>query len=688
MKRSPIGTIYALLFFLASVIFGGTVCGGEEYPCGMATIETEVLSPEETEELCGRRIPYHSLQVNEQGFPVNDIYYSQLSDKERILYDRICTEYERLYRSSEDLEKQRFVMIEYDGDTMSRADLRKVYYVFYYTNPQYFFAYNGFSVGEKDGKPVIALKVYEGFMDGAERCMVRDGIEDIAEEWSREINAQPTDYEKEMLIAKKLCDRIVYKTGSKYDQSLAGALYYGECVCNGYAMAVNYLCGLAGLDSFAVVSRNHAWNAVELYGRYYMLDVTWQDSSGNFSLWANKSYDAFRSQDKSGSHVIDMSGFGGMSVPVSDVSGDEDTVMLTAEYFPDEALRNAITDLYDKNLSGGLCLEEFYPAEYTDLSAMGIGCLSGIELIPSLRGLDVSMNPLFSADVSGTGVMGDDLVCTDCAVTFHDRVIYVPHDFDFSRASRWRGGVPDEENRRIFSEDGRVYYDYDCGNGAVRSFSVGTVTGDSFGEGLAWGIALAFDKDADEIALMMEEGKAPADIMAGYMRESMSDREFICRLYRCLLGRLPDREGLIYWENRLAEGVTRRFVMRGFLRSEEFSRASGDEISKDMEQKSSEETAGEVYTFFLGRSPAEWEVKLRGELPSRDAAMEIMTSDEYMASPMSDSDFAAALYMVFTEREPDKEGFAHWMDVISRDGQAAAAKGFLMSKEVDGILGT
>lgn len=59
-----------------------------------------------------------------------------------------------------------------------------------------------------------------------------------------------------------------------------GALVKGDAVCQGYALAYKYLLGLKGIDSMLVTASetmNHAWNGVLINGKWYHVDVTWDD---------------------------------------------------------------------------------------------------------------------------------------------------------------------------------------------------------------------------------------------------------------------------------------------------------------------------------------------------------------------------------------------------------------------------
>ena len=61
-----------------------------------------------------------------------------------------------------------------------------------------------------------------------------------------------------------------------------------------------------------------------------------------------------------------------------------------------------------------------------------------------------------------------------------------------------------------------------------------------------------------------------------YLDKNKSDEEFVSDLYRAILNREPDEEGLEYWLGRLASDATRDDVIDGFIHSEEFIAIAAD----------------------------------------------------------------------------------------------------------------
>jgi len=97
-----------------------------------------------------------------------------------------------------------------------------------------------------------------------------------------------SDYEKVKIVHDYLIDTVDYeKNLSKHDiYNLYGALVNKKCVCEGYAKAFQYLMNEIGIENTIIIgtgtnsrneTENHAWNYVKLDGKWYAVDVTWDD---------------------------------------------------------------------------------------------------------------------------------------------------------------------------------------------------------------------------------------------------------------------------------------------------------------------------------------------------------------------------------------------------------------------------
>lgn len=102
------------------------------------------------------------------------------------------------------------------------------------------------------------------------------------------------EYDKENL------DQEVEGTGKVPPASYTayGTLVERISVCQGYALAYKYLLNQSGIDCLMVTSKamNHAWNLIKLDGKYYQVDVTWDDPTWDRIGRARHEY-MFRSDD-------------------------------------------------------------------------------------------------------------------------------------------------------------------------------------------------------------------------------------------------------------------------------------------------------------------------------------------------------------------------------------------------------
>lgn len=101
-----------------------------------------------------------------------------------------------------------------------------------------------------------------------------------------QITPDMTDYEKELALHDYLITHCVYSDQAvqQPDSDIYrayGAMVKQDAVCNGYAEAMQLMLLCAGVNSKFVIGTadgvDHAWNLVELNGKWYHLDATWDD---------------------------------------------------------------------------------------------------------------------------------------------------------------------------------------------------------------------------------------------------------------------------------------------------------------------------------------------------------------------------------------------------------------------------
>ena len=248
----------------------------------------------------------------------NDYYYSKLTQQERLLYERmdaVCgqllgsdsltaAKYE-INRNGKKAEGRGTKMISTQG--LSSDQVKTVYELFIYANPQYYFLSNSRYV--KTGE--VALGIYDAFASGSARARATKQVFAKVAAMQRQINAAGTVYDTELQIHELICDEVDYQTADYevadtadpyYTQTIYGALTTGKTVCAGYTKLYELLCNYFGIDCIAVTSDDHAWNLVRYGTQWYIVDTTWDDSYDR-NAYFHISERQMRQTDQADSHV-------------------------------------------------------------------------------------------------------------------------------------------------------------------------------------------------------------------------------------------------------------------------------------------------------------------------------------------------------------------------------------------------
>ena len=175
------------------------------------------------------------------------------------------------------------------------------------------------------------------------------------------------------------------------------------------------------------------------------------------------------------------------------------------------------------------------------------------------------------------------------------------------------------------------------------------------------------------------------------MSAEMTTEEYVQTLYRAILGREADPNGLADWVNRIDSGAaTREEVYQGFLGSQEFT-GIADQID-DIQNTAAHAFVERLYSFVLGREgdPAgveHWVDQLAsGNMSLRDVAYGFIFSPEYVNSNTSNGDYVTMLYNTILGRQPDSAGHANWTAQLDNGASRVEVfDGFVQSPEFAGL---
>ncbi len=217
--------------------------------------------------------------------------YDCLSDSnQRFLYHQMEEKVYHIANESDENGNYKTERIIVSDVEMSEDLIRAALNAFVYDNPQIFWLNNIFGYTNLDGSTYV--ECYSVL--SADECSKKiDVFTTEIQKLTADIDPELSDYKKEKILHDRLLETCSYKDGVySMDHgwqyfSAYGAVVDGECVCEGYAKAMQILlksCGITSCTIRGVADGiNHMWNVVLLDGKWYHLDPTWDDNEETIS---------------------------------------------------------------------------------------------------------------------------------------------------------------------------------------------------------------------------------------------------------------------------------------------------------------------------------------------------------------------------------------------------------------------
>ena len=174
--------------------------------------------------------------------------------------------------------------IDVEKFKIKEAELLNLYSRVSYDNPLYYYIGNQFSywydVDWRTGQRYITdiCPTYTT-TDRSEVESVWKQIEDETNNILLNIDSDMTDFEKVMAVHDYMV--LNYDYDYTYENHSITIMITKLGVCESYANAFNYVMSVVGIESVFVASDAmvHAWNLVKVDGKWYHIDVTWDDTA-------------------------------------------------------------------------------------------------------------------------------------------------------------------------------------------------------------------------------------------------------------------------------------------------------------------------------------------------------------------------------------------------------------------------
>lgn len=115
-------------------------------------------------------------------------------------------------------------------------------------------------------------------------------IESIADKLAAECRAKcQTEYERALWLHDWLVDNCTYDYSLQYCGA-EGALVRGKGTCESYHRAYTMLLNRVGIANGRIEGNGHVWTAVRIDGKWYQVDVTWDDNGYSHNTYENYLY--------------------------------------------------------------------------------------------------------------------------------------------------------------------------------------------------------------------------------------------------------------------------------------------------------------------------------------------------------------------------------------------------------------
>ncbi|MBQ9784553.1 MAG: hypothetical protein IJW29_03530 [Clostridia bacterium] len=181
------------------------------------------------------------------------------------------------------------ISIKSDYGKLSTDDVALVADAYRRDHAEHFWIGSTYTMRGTTDAVTVYVPSYE--LSGEALADARVAFNNAVEAFLDGITFDMSEYDRELLLHDRLASHVTYDLGAPNAHNAYGALVEGRAVCEGYAEALQVLLHRAWIESVLVFGSSvnpstgspegHAWNMVEIDGKYYHVDLTWNDQETN-----------------------------------------------------------------------------------------------------------------------------------------------------------------------------------------------------------------------------------------------------------------------------------------------------------------------------------------------------------------------------------------------------------------------
>ncbi len=269
------------------------------------TIDTNLETPEiiensldlmEDKDTSNNSIDYSSVTIDRY-------FYNQLSSQSQIIYKAFEANKENLKTGNYEIklgDSFTNILSKENGQEELGQYYQTAFEAFNYDNPDVFYLNPNKMYLNIETTTSISGKKYNVYINSGNKgsyltdefsseVEVNNAINEV-EQIKKQIVSNRTQnaYENIKMVHDYLVNNLEYDTSisKPHIYTIYGALVNRVCVCEGYARAFKYIMDELKIPCVLVIGKgtnsqgqteNHAWNYVQLNGKWYAIDTTWDD---------------------------------------------------------------------------------------------------------------------------------------------------------------------------------------------------------------------------------------------------------------------------------------------------------------------------------------------------------------------------------------------------------------------------
>lgn len=255
-----------------------------------------VENPLNTIKDSNKKVDYSSVSVDKY-------FYNQLSQDSQMIYKAFQSNIENMKTGTYKIElgdSFTNVLSKENGQEELGRIYQSAFEAFNYDNPEVFYLNANKMYLNIETTTTGSRKKYNVFVSSgnennyftdefSSKAQVDNAINQVRQIRNQVISRRTGNtYQDIKMVHDYLVDNIEYDTSisKPHIYTIYGALINKVCVCEGYARAFKYIMDGLNIPCVMVMGEatnsqgqreNHAWNYVQINGKWYAIDVTWDD---------------------------------------------------------------------------------------------------------------------------------------------------------------------------------------------------------------------------------------------------------------------------------------------------------------------------------------------------------------------------------------------------------------------------